>query len=131
MISNKQLAEFKKYIRIVMDNTVKDYYKNQNKFENEISVEDVEETFLSCANMNEDVSFNLGKNYEYLENIFSRPKHYNAMKKLSNREKLVIGLIVFENKLEKEVAKVVNTTEDNVSTIKRRAFKKFKKNMEE
>ena len=43
------------------------------------------------------------------------------------REKQVLGLSLLEFMLEKDIAKIIGTTEDNVSAIKRRTIKKLRK----
>lgn len=66
-------------------------------------------------------------NYINLENVFTNDKHFLAMKRLNNKEKLVLYLTVIEELSLRKVAQLLDTTEDNVGMIKYRAKNKFKK----
>lgn len=69
-------------------------------------------------------------NYINLENVFTNDKHFCAMKRLNNKEKLVLYLTVIEELSLRKVAQLLDTTEDNVGMIKYRAKNKFKKYFE-
>jgi len=64
-----------------------------------------------------------------IENLFTSEKHYRAMKKLSDREKLVLFLTVIEENKAEQVAKIMNTTQENIRKIKSRAIKQFLHNL--
>lgn len=66
-------------------------------------------------------------NYINLENVFTNNEHFYAMKRLNNKEKLVLYLTVIERYSLEKVAKLLDTTEDNAGMIKYRAKNKFKK----
>lgn len=68
-------------------------------------------------------------NYLQLEKVFTNEKYSNAMKNLSDREKLVLYLAVIEELPLKLIANMLETTEDNISKIKYRAKNKFLDNL--
>lgn len=68
-------------------------------------------------------------NYLQLEKVFSNTKYTDAMSKLTDREKLILYLIVIDEKSVKDVAKILKLSENNVTIIKYRAKNKFLKNL--
>jgi len=123
----KTRIEFTGFIKAVIRNASIDYKRKLLKsIEHEISVADfsnIPKELLSY----DDNSFLLEKDITYsnIENLFTNEKYYRAMKKLSDREKLVLYLTVIEEQKAEQVAKVMNTTKENIWQIKSRAIKNF------
>lgn len=90
-----------------------------------------EELKESFTDINNDIldTFVEEVNYLQLEKVFSNAKYTNAMSKLTDREKLILYLIVIEEKSVKDVAKILKLSENNVTIIKYRAKNKFLKNL--
>jgi len=123
----KTRNEFTAYIKAVIQNSSTDYKRKLLRtIEKEISIADFEnvpQELLSC----DDSSFLLEKDVTYanLEMLFTNEKYYNAMKKLTDKEKLILFLTVIEEKKAEEIAQIMNVTKDNVWQIKSRAIKNF------
>ena len=128
--SLKIKIEFTAFIKKVIQNSAKDYIRILKKTEKEISVADfasLPKELLSC----DDNSFLLEKDVTYsnIENLFTSEKHYRAMKNLSGKEKQVLFLTIIEEKTAEEIAKILNTTKENIWKIKSRAIKNFLNNL--
>ena len=127
----KTRNEFTAYIKVVIQNAGAGYKRKLLKsLEHEISVADfssLPKELLSYDNS----SFLLETDIAYsnIEDLFTNEKYYRAMKKLSDREKLVLYLTVIEENRAEQVAKVMNTTKDNIWQIKSRAIKNFLQNL--
>jgi len=125
---------FTAYIKSVIQNASTDYKRKLLRtIEKEISVSDYTyisstKELLSC----DDNSFLLEKDVTHIniENLFTSENHYQAMKKLSDREKLVLYLSVVEEYKSENIAVIMNTTAENIWQIKSRAIKKFLCNLE-
>ena len=128
----KPKHEFTAYVKAVIQNSSAEYKRKILKqIENEITVADFEslpKELLSC----DDSSFLLEDNIRHsnIEDFFTNKKHYEAMKTLTDREKLVLFLTVVEEMTGKQVAEIMNTTKDNVKMLKSRAIKNFLQNLE-
>ena len=124
--------EFTAYIKAVIQNSATDYKRKLLKsIEKEIAIADFvnpPRELLSC----DDSSFLLEKGITHsnIENLFTDEKHYKAMKRLSDKEKLVLFLTIIEDRKADQVAEIMNTTKDNVWQIKSRAIKNFLTNLE-
>jgi len=68
--------------------------------------------------------------YSNIENFFTNENHYKAMKRLSDKEKLVLFLTIIEDKKEKDVAELMNISTEYVKTLKSRAIKRFITNLQ-
>ena len=119
--------EFTAYVKTVIQNSSTDYKRKLLKsIEYEISVAD-----FSCVPQGllsyDDSSFLLEKDITYsnIEDLFTNEKYYTAMKKLSDKEKLILYLTVIEEKNAEQTAEIMNTTKENIWKIKSRAIKKF------
>jgi RNA polymerase sigma factor (sigma-70 family) len=123
--------EFTAYMKAVVKNASADYKRKLLKrLEHEISVAD-----FTCLPQ-ELLSFDSGSfllendiTYANIENVFTDEKYYRAMKKLTDREKLVIHLTVVEGQSVVAVAEIMNTTKENIWQIKSRAIRNFLKNV--
>jgi len=128
----KTKNEFTAYIKAVIQNSSTDYKRKLLKtIEREVSIEDfikLPKELLSC----DDSSFLLEKDVTYanIEMLFTNEKYYRAMKKLTDKEKLVLFLTVIEEKKAEEVSEIMNTTKNYVWKTKSEAMKKFLKNVE-
>jgi len=123
----KTRIEFTAYMKAVIQNTSTDYKRKLLKtIEHEISVSDFSSLPQELLSY-DDGSFLLEKDITYsnIENLFTSEKYYRAMKKLSDKEKLVLYLTIIKEKTAGEVAEIMNTTKENVWKIKSRAIKKF------
>jgi len=123
----KTRIEFTAYIKAVIQNSSTDYKRKLLKsIEHEISVADLSSLPQELLSY-DDSSFLLEKDITYsnIENLFTNEKYYRAMKKLSDKEKLVLFLTVIKEKKADEIAEIMNITKDNVWKIKSRAIKKF------
>ena len=127
----KTKNEFTAYIKTVIQNSSTDYKRKFLKtVNNEISV--AEFTSLKKELFTyDDSSFLFEKDITYanIENLFTNEKHYRAMKKLSDKEKLVLFLTIIEEKQAEQVADIMNTTKENIRKIKSRAIKNFLNNL--
>ena len=123
--------KFTAYIKVVIQNSSTDYKRKLLKsIEREISVADF--TSLPKEPLSyDDSSFLLEKDIAYsnIENLFTNERYYRAMKKLSNKEKMVLYLTVIEEQKAEQVAETMNTTKDNIWKIKSRALKSFLHNL--
>ena len=127
----KTQISFTAYIKAVIKNASTDYKRKLVKsIEREISVSDyssIPQELLSY----DDSSFLMEKDVtaSNIENLFTDEKYYRAMKRLSDKEKLVLFLMVIEEQRAEQVAKMLNTTKENIWKIKSRAIKKFLNNL--
>lgn len=119
---------FTSFINKVIENTAINY-KNKlaNRSKNEIYLSDDLEISGIVKNTNIADTFVEDVNYLELEKVFTNVEYSNSMKKLTDREKLVLYLTIIEEQPLKKVANVLGTTEDNISKIKYRAKNKFLK----
>jgi len=119
--------EFTAYIKTVIQNASTDYKRKLLKMlEHEISVTDFTSLPKELLSY-DDSSFLLNEDITYtnIENLFANEKYYRAMKRLSDKEKLVLYLTVVEEKSAEQVAETMNTTRENIRQIKSRAIKNF------
>jgi len=122
--------KFTAYIKVVIQNSSTNYKRKLLKsIQREIFVDDftsLPKELLSC---NDDSSFLFEKDIAYsnIENLFTNEKYYRAMKKLSDKEKMVLYLTVIEEQKAEQVAETMNTTKENIWNIKSRALKNFLK----
>lgn len=131
MYDGEIIAEFIAFINTIIKNTARNYYKKENRIKvNEISMEEISETFLSCNNDEDVFYYSINEDIK-LENIFTDKKYYEAMRKLTDREKLVLKLSILEEMSAKNISKKVNISEELVWKIKSRAISKFLKNLKE
>ena len=127
----KTKIEFTAYIKAVIQNAGADYKRKLLKsIEREISVSDFSSLPQELLSY-DDNSFFLEKDVSYsnIEDLFTSEKYYRAMKKLSDKEKLVLYLTVIEEKTADKIGEIMNTTKDNIWQIKSRAIKKFLNNL--
>jgi len=118
-------------MKAVVRNSSTDYKRKLLKsIENEIAVVDFSSLPKSLLSY-DDSDFLLEKDITYadIENLFANEKYYRAMKRLSDREKLVLYLTVIEEKKAEQVAETMNTTTENIRKIKSRAIKNFLQNL--
>ena len=130
--SLKTKIEFTAYIKAVIQNSATDYKRKLLKsIEHEISVADFTSLPKALLSNNDDSAFLLEKDITYsnIEDLFTDEKYYRAMKRLSDREKLVLYLTIIEENKAEQVAKVMNTTKENIWQIKSRAIKNFLHNL--
>ena len=129
--SSKTKNEFTAYIKAVIQNSSTDYKRKLLKsIENEISVADF--SSLPKALLSYDNSaflFEKDITYSNIETLFTNEKYYRAMKRLSDREKLVLFLTIIEEMKAEQVAVIINTTKENIWQIKSRAIKNFLHNL--
>lgn len=127
----KTKIEFTGFIKAVIQNSATDYKRKLLKsIEHEIFIEDFENLPKGLLSY-DDSSFLLEKDISYsdIENLFTNEKYYRAMKRLSNKEKLVLYLTVIEENKAEQVAEIMNTTKENIWQIKSRAIKNFLHNL--
>ena len=118
-------------MKAVVRNSSTDYKRKLLKsIENEIAVVDFSSLPKSLLSY-DDSDFLLEKDvtYENIENLFANEKYYRAMKRLSDKEKLVLYLTVIEERKAEQVAKTMNATKENIRKIKSRAIKNFLQNL--
>ena len=119
---------FTSFINKVIENTAINYKKKlANKSKNEIHLSDDLEISGIVKNTSIADTFVEDVNYLELEKVFTNVEYSNSMKKLTDKEKLVLYLTVIEEQPLKKVANLLGTTEDNISKIKYRAKNKFLK----
>ncbi len=123
-------ASFTKYINLVIRNTAINYFKKKRyRQSKETNLNEIINVPLS---ENDDGTIFLSKNeisYSDLEKIFSNHDYFNAMKSLTNKQKLVLYLTAVENYSSVEIAKILNISETTVRTTLYKAKEKFKKNL--
>ena len=120
-VSNEEKIRnsFTAFINKVIENTAINYKKKlANKSKNEIYLSDDLEISGILKNTSIADTFVEDVNYLELEKVFTNVEYSNSMKKLTDREKLVLYLTVIEEKPLKKVANLLGTTEDNISKIK-------------
>ena len=128
---NKTKNEFTAYIKVVIQNSSTDYKRKLLKsIEHEISVADFSSLPQGLFSY-EDSSFLLEKDITYsnIENLFTNEKYYRAMKRLTDKEKLVLFLTIIEEQKAEKIAEIMNTTKENIWQIKSRAIKNFLQNL--
>ena len=124
-------AEFTAYMKAVIENSSTDYKRKLKRtIEREISVADFSSLPKGLLSY-DDSSFLLEEDIAYsnIESLFTNEKYYRAMKKLTDKEKMVLYLTVIEERNAGEVAKTLNTTKENIWQIKSRAIKNFLNNL--
>ena len=127
----KTKNEFTSYIKAVIQNSSTDYKRKLLKtITKEISVSEFTSLPKELLSY-DDGSFLLEKDVSHsnIENLFTNEKYYKAMKKLTDKEKLVLFLTVIEENKAETVAKIMNTTKENIWKIKSRAIKTFLYNL--
>lgn len=118
-----QEKKFRSFLNKTIIGASKTYFA-YNYTRNEIELEIFENSNILSY---EDLTLEQDISYMCLENLFTDYMLYNATKSLSFREKLVIFLIVIEEKSGKEVAEKMNMNIDSVYRIKKRALTKIRK----
>lgn len=123
---------FTSYIIEIIKNTAINYKKKKSYIINK-EIQFLENIEIEGEIINKENEINdedLEKiNYQELERIFTKKEYYNAMKKLEDREKLVLYLSVIKQFPLKKVAILLKTNANNISKIKYRAKNKFLKNI--
>ena len=78
----------------------------------------------------EDSSFLLDESVTYanIEDFFTDVRHYKAVKRLTDTEKLILFLTVVEERTEREVSELLNAPKKKIRNIKNRAIRKVRKN---
>lgn len=130
-MSNK--ITFTAFIVKIIKNTSNNYKKKMSyisKRETQITEKLVVEGVIKNVEIQIDDENLENINYVTLEKIFTKKEYYDAMKKLENREKLVLYLTAIKELPLKKVAIMLKTNENNISKIKYRAKNKFLKNLE-
>jgi len=128
----KTRNEFTACMKAVVQNSSTDYKRKYLRtIEREVSTADFENLPKELLSCDDDSSFLLEKDVTYanLEMLFTNEKYYEAMKRLTDKEKLVLYMTVIEEKKVEEMAEIMNTTKDNVWKIKSRSIKKFLNNL--
>lgn len=72
----------------------------------------------------------LDNDYKYPERVFTKNKHYIAMKKVPKIQKEVLYLLVVDKLRIEEVAMKFKLKEESVYRMKKLAIENFKKNLE-
>lgn len=67
---------------------------------------------------------------KHLENIFTTQTYYQAMKDLSDKEKIILYYCFYENKQLNEVSETIKCSKDEVVKLKKQAIQHFKENIE-
>lgn len=136
MISNEEIrSTFTNFIKKIIVNESINYSKKvslTNKAEVSLNNIFIDEK-MSLSIFDDDIfyAFNRKIDYKTLENELSNPNYFYAMKTLSDRQKLILYLTIIEELSIKEVAKIIGTSENNISSSKTQAIKKFINNIKE
>lgn len=104
-------------------------YLEKNKytyFEDDIDIAD--NVFISNENIeiNYEEKFDRNLKSNEIEKVFQDPKKIKSLKILSLKEKTILYLYFWEEKKDKEIAKVLNIKANTVTQIRKRAIKKVK-----
>ena len=130
-MSNELEKRFSSYLKT----TLRGYAsKQRKKYTQKLQEEfnEIAETKISLKHFLEkgQAEYNeLDVNYKCPEKAFSNPKYYEAMKKVSNRQKQALYLLVVDGLTTEEVGKILKTSPYNVRKLKEKAIKNFKKNL--
>jgi len=129
IITQKKI-EFTAYMKAVIHSSTDYKRKLLKSIENEISVAEFSSLPKSLLSY-DDSDFLMEKDITHsnIEKLFINEKYYKSMKRLSDKEKLVLYLTVVEEKKAEQVAKTMNTTKENIRKIKSRAIKNFLQNL--
>lgn len=126
---NKVVNSFKAYIKLVVEHSAVDFARKvKSKNYKIVSLNEIVEKEASLLMNNNDASFSLEDSFDERNelNIFTNSKFAKAFEKLSNNEKRVLNLYS-KNYEPNQIAKILNISLTNVTTIKSRAIQKFKK----
>lgn len=126
---NKVVNSFKSYIKLVVEHSAVDFARKiKSKKYKIVSLNEIVEKEASLLMSNNDASFSLEDSFDERNelNIFTNSKFAKAFDKLSNIEKRVLNLYS-RNYEPNQIAKILNISVTNVTTIKSRAIQKFKK----
>lgn len=98
-------ASFTKYINMIIKNTANTYFRRKRHREDkEKNIDEFEDVLLSSDNG----TIFLGENNissRNIEKVFSNLDYYNAMKSLTDRQKLILYLNAVENYTTVEIGK--------------------------
>ena len=131
MITDKNIKQFILFTKLIIQNSVSDYTEKQNKYYSvSVPINNIEEVVLSSKKDDEMTSF-FDYDFAELDDYITDKKKRNIVKNLTEKEKEIIKLEVFNNYKAKDIAKVLNTSENNIFKIKSRMNQKIKKQMEE
>ena len=115
----------KSILKKIISNARATYFRKNKHIFNEITMEDEE---IKKKNTKEDyIRFSDFKiKAEDIAEIFEEPKLAKITKALSYVEKKIIYLYFVEDKTDKEIAKIMNLSEDTIYRRRRKVLKKFK-----
>lgn len=125
---------FKSYIKLVVEHSSIDFARKikSKKYMlislNEVSVE--KEASLLLSNNDASISLEDKVDEKNAINLFENTKYAKFFEKLTNNEKKVLNLFS-RNYSIKQIARILNISETNVTTIKYRAMQKLKEMMRE
>ncbi|MDO5556638.1 MAG: sigma factor-like helix-turn-helix DNA-binding protein [Clostridia bacterium] len=129
MVSNAEIrATFTSFITRIIANESLNYKKKMScRRKVELNLTDglVEKMSLSYFDKGIFRALEEKINYKKLENEMSDPRYYNAMKRLSDRQKLILYLNIIEDMSIKDVAIFIGVSENSISNSKSQAIKKF------
>ena len=134
-LSDEELKEIRKaftiYIVKVIKHSAIDFIRKQKKYEGRIVyLNDFEEEKVSLSMFDNDILFFEEKtNYSQLEKIMTKEKNRKAVKKLTDREKEVMYLIIIEELDTEEIAKRLKISTKTVLNTKNNALKKLRKDL--
>jgi len=97
-----------------------DYLRRQRKFESEISMNQPESYFHEMSSTH---NFEIG--------ILGNEDILNALKALTDRQKIVIQLVIFQDLTEKAAANILGVSQQGVHKTKKRALKMLKEVLKE
>lgn len=106
------------------NNNTEEYLDNEQM--EELDVKLVEK--ISFKNYTGIEFANIDLDSEHPENAFSDEKYYKAMKDIPRQQKKALYLLAVEGLSIKQVAKMLNVTQEKVIELKDLAIEKFKKN---
>lgn len=116
-------GKFTNFIVKLIKNSAINYYKQKELYQSRISDIDIENIEIMEGEI---MSSSFFDPKTKPEDVFSDLVFYNAMKKLSDKQKQVLWLLVVEDIKAEEVAKRFNTNVNNIYRIKNEAIKKFR-----
>ena len=113
--------KLKSYIFSIAENKIKEFYRNKVNSRRNESIENVHYSRYMFAITN-------SKQVEVEERIYQVEKCFEL---LTQKERKIIHLVYKEEKLLKEVAKILTIGESNARVIKHRALEKIRKQLSE
>lgn len=130
MSDNVVKAKFSNYIEKVIKNTSINYFKKKKHILNtELDIIEIEDVPLSENDNGAIFLLEKDVSHSNLEELFTNKEYYLAMKDLTDRQKLVLYLFIIQSLSVKEIAKIVNISENSVKVTKNQAIKKFLENL--